>query len=368
MTKSLLFIPDISGFTNFVKSTEINHSRHIISELLEILIESNQIGLEISEIEGDAILFFKHGQIPSMQTIAAQAEKMFLDFHSHLIRYDYERICHCGACSTASSLSLKIIVHQGDIDFINIRDYKKLHGSEVIVAHRLLKNSINERQYLLISKAAFTVQEEQSALPAWIHWQNGSDNYEKVGKIDYHFSSMAALLKEVKYNPAKISSPKTSNTVREEVIIKRNIYEVFEILTNLDLRLSWNESVSKLEYKKKRVNRIGTKHICLIGSKRIDFETVFKDADKDKIVYGERLNNLPVIKDMVIYYLLEKTGKSTKLILEAHYETLPLIGFIILPFVKNIIQKNIRKTIYSFKHVCENQYADIAVESNDYPD
>ena len=52
--KGLLFIPDISGFTQFVNETEIDHSRLIIQELLEILINANEIGLEISEIEGDA--------------------------------------------------------------------------------------------------------------------------------------------------------------------------------------------------------------------------------------------------------------------------------------------------------------------------
>ena len=56
-TKGLIFIPDISGFTRFVNETEIEHSRLIIQELLETLISANSIGLEISEIEGDAILF-----------------------------------------------------------------------------------------------------------------------------------------------------------------------------------------------------------------------------------------------------------------------------------------------------------------------
>ena len=51
--KGLIFIPDINEFTNFVTNTEIEHSRQ---ELLEILIDSNSLGLEISEVEGDAIL------------------------------------------------------------------------------------------------------------------------------------------------------------------------------------------------------------------------------------------------------------------------------------------------------------------------
>jgi hypothetical protein len=62
--KGLLFIPDISGFTQFVNTMEIEHSRAIIQELLEILVNSNQIGLQISEIEGDAILFYKFGDPP----------------------------------------------------------------------------------------------------------------------------------------------------------------------------------------------------------------------------------------------------------------------------------------------------------------
>jgi len=65
--KGLLFIPDISGFTRFINETEIDHSRLIIQELLELLINANDVGLEISEIEGDAILFYKFGETPQLE-------------------------------------------------------------------------------------------------------------------------------------------------------------------------------------------------------------------------------------------------------------------------------------------------------------
>ncbi|MEP6596181.1 MAG: hypothetical protein ABJA71_09540 [Ginsengibacter sp.] len=48
--RGLLFIPDISGFTRFVNEVEIEHSRFIIQQLLEVLIKANDLGLEISEI------------------------------------------------------------------------------------------------------------------------------------------------------------------------------------------------------------------------------------------------------------------------------------------------------------------------------
>ena len=47
--QTLIFIPDISGFTEFVNNTAIEHSQHIISELMEIIIDSNKLNFSISE-------------------------------------------------------------------------------------------------------------------------------------------------------------------------------------------------------------------------------------------------------------------------------------------------------------------------------
>ena len=55
MAPSLLFIPDISGFTKFVNNTAAEHGRHIIAELLDLIIESNELSLTVSELEGDAV-------------------------------------------------------------------------------------------------------------------------------------------------------------------------------------------------------------------------------------------------------------------------------------------------------------------------
>ena len=73
---TLLFIPDISGFTQFVSETEISHSQHIIEEVLEAIIDANEIDLEISEIEGDAILFFRANQAPVGAELLAQVQLM----------------------------------------------------------------------------------------------------------------------------------------------------------------------------------------------------------------------------------------------------------------------------------------------------
>ena len=111
--KALLFIPDISGFTEFVQHTSIQHSRHIISEIMELLIDNNTTGLQLAEIEGDALFFYKIEQETNIEQIRGQIKRMYIAFHTYLKRFEYERICQCGACSSVYNLSLKFIVHYG---------------------------------------------------------------------------------------------------------------------------------------------------------------------------------------------------------------------------------------------------------------
>jgi len=188
MPKSLLFIPDISGFTKFVQTTEVEHSQHVISELLEVLINANTQDLELAEIEGDALFFYKEGEITSQERLLAQIETMFTAFYGHLKLLEKNRICPCNACATAHNLQLKIVAHAGDLKFIHVQGNRKPFGPQVIEAHRLLKNSIDSDNYAMISKELASDLE----LPIYYHskayrFKEGKDAYD--GKeIDYIYS------------------------------------------------------------------------------------------------------------------------------------------------------------------------------------
>jgi hypothetical protein len=54
---TLIFIPDISGLTTFIKGFEISHSTHIISELLESespYIKPQEVNEKIPKLDYDA--------------------------------------------------------------------------------------------------------------------------------------------------------------------------------------------------------------------------------------------------------------------------------------------------------------------------
>ncbi|HEX7868553.1 MAG TPA: DUF2652 domain-containing protein, partial [Chryseobacterium sp.] len=65
----IILIPDFSGFTEFVFNTKLYTGEYIVRQLLSILIDVNNQYFDISEIEGDAILFYKYDQKPSYQRV-----------------------------------------------------------------------------------------------------------------------------------------------------------------------------------------------------------------------------------------------------------------------------------------------------------
>lgn len=192
----LIFIPDISGFTQFVNSVELKHSQHIIGELLEIILDANQMGLNVSEVEGDAILFYKLGESPNLEETYRQVEKMFLSFHKHLELYESQRTCHCNAYISAIHLSLKIITHYGEFTEFRIKDFLKLIGKDVIIAHQLLKNDIPQHEYWLITNGLSGGKSPEEFTP-WIKWDSGTKQVHE-NEISFHFAQLDYLKKKIK--------------------------------------------------------------------------------------------------------------------------------------------------------------------------
>jgi class 3 adenylate cyclase len=62
-------------------------------------------------------------------------------------------ICPCEACESVERLRLKVILHAGPAVLHRIGRHPELAGADVILAHRLLKNSVDGDEYLLVTEA-----------------------------------------------------------------------------------------------------------------------------------------------------------------------------------------------------------------------
>lgn len=359
MPKTTLFIPDISGFTKFVNETEISHSRHIISELLEILIDSNKIKLEISEIEGDAILFYRLGEAPAFEDITKQSELMFSNFHEHLKRYEYDRVCSCGACSTAGELSLKFIVHEGDTEIIEIKNFKKLHGEDVILAHSLLKNNIDDDEYVLLSDNYSKPQEEKISANdiEWIKLNEATSNYKNIGDIKYSYFSLKPLLSKIQL-PKNIASTENTNPAFQEIMINAPMEFVHHIVTDINLRSEWQKNVKEIiPEKENAIERIGSKHRCITTRGSFDIEVASSSHKKNQIEFSEKTEKLGFIRNLVSKYIFSKSGDVTKVRMEVYYE-IPFILNLIFGFLLKIYsRKQIGLNLKSLKEYCEKKVA-----------
>jgi len=184
----LFFIPDIGGFTRFVTETEISHSQHTIRELLELLVDSNEIGLQVAEFEGDAVLFVRTTP-SSLEELLQQARTMLGNFHAYLREREKARVCQCGACARMHQLTLKFIAHSGPASIMDVKGHSKFIGKSVIVAHRLLKNSVPAPEYLLVTEELLDQLDRPSTLAR--SFESGSHRYADLGEVPYRHHALA---------------------------------------------------------------------------------------------------------------------------------------------------------------------------------
>lgn len=357
MAKSLLFIPDISGFTHFVQNTEIEHSQHVIAELLEVLINANTQHLQLAEIEGDALFFYKE-TIPSQEKLLAQVETMYTAFYSHLKILKKNRICTCNACATAPDLQLKIIAHAGEIQFIDVNGTHKPFGNSVIEAHRLLKNSIPSDNYVLFSDAlneSIGLSLEYKSM--LYHFQKGYDQYDSK-EISYYYTTIETSNLKIKpfeeprfktfSKPASLTFSKTYN-VSADVLL--------EHITNYKYRHYWVDGVDEFLYNENEVTRFGTEHVCVINGKHLDFVTVTKQGKPGQTVYGELTESPPPVDQLYQFYIITPISENEcKLEIEIFWKAKSIFKKLLISlFVKKAFIKNTNLVLVKLEEFLERK-------------
>lgn len=154
----VLIIADISGYTRFMLDHQkaLVHSQMVISELLNLLVQQAGPPLEVVELEGDAVFMYalKTDHAAARKKIGAQLLEFFAVFRRKTEELQAYSMCFCNACRNIAKLKLKIVVHSGEAVFSKIGQFNRLSGVDVITVHRLLKNSVAAREYLLATESA----------------------------------------------------------------------------------------------------------------------------------------------------------------------------------------------------------------------
>jgi Protein of unknown function (DUF2652) len=157
--RALLLIADIGGYTEYMSTHRMSlaHAEVNTARLLEAIIDAAG-EFDLIEIEGDAaFLSLRADGLDDDATAAAMTRvvaAMHVAFHRER-RYVASVLCPCDACEQAENLKLKFVAHVGEVATQTIRDRRKLVGIDVILVHRLLKNPVEDPEYILFSEELY---------------------------------------------------------------------------------------------------------------------------------------------------------------------------------------------------------------------
>ena len=160
--RAILLVADISGYTAYVRNhaRSASHARQITVRLLEAIVAASGPPLAVAELEGDAVFFYALGPDGDVGSLAErvkdQIPRLFRAFAAETRVLTSRPDCTCSACTGIGDLRLKQVVHTGEVAVERIAGFRKLFGLPVIVVHRMLKNALGLRQYLMLSETAFS--------------------------------------------------------------------------------------------------------------------------------------------------------------------------------------------------------------------
>ncbi|GAA4013495.1 hypothetical protein GCM10022408_28240 [Hymenobacter fastidiosus] len=335
MVPALLFIPDISGFTRFIQESGSPLAPQLIADLLEILIEANMLTMEVSEIQGDAILFYRLGPPPPVQELVLQCRRIFLDFQNYVRLVERDLDSELSAALRGYELTIKIIVHFGRVSVAQIRQFTKLMGRDVIVVHRLLKNNITGNEYILLSDGYLDTQTPADVARgfSWTRLLRGTCFYDHLGEICYRYaylSPLRLLLNGQQKGGQPQGSQRNALKVRRAVPVPAAY--ALRVISNFRLRPHWMPGVRDVLYDVTKAGRLGTSYKVQLNRGQIDFQAVQRFEDEDRIEYVEKISLFRLFPNALLFYFIEKiTDRSCLVTLEFRYgyvaSARPLVRF-----------------------------------------
>ena len=159
-----LLIADIAGYTRFMNLHRVSlaHAQDIVARLLEAVIDAAHPALKLAKIEGDAAFFYAPASRAGGDgaTLADRSNAIYRAFHAKAADLRANTLCPCDGCRQAGMLKLKLVGHVGDVAVQKVKQMTELAGVDVILVHRLLKNSVPLQEYLLMTRPLFERMKE----------------------------------------------------------------------------------------------------------------------------------------------------------------------------------------------------------------
>lgn len=258
-------IADISGYTGFLASVELDHAQDIVADLMETVVKGLRPPFRLAKFEGDAAFVYAEAEKVDGSLLQDAVEGAYFKFRRRLRDVRLASTCECRACAAMAGLDFKFVVHRGEMVKQKMGGRVELAGRDVILVHRLLKNTLSEkmggRAYALYSDAAIrSLGVDPLAQGLIAH----SETIDIIGEITLWARDLEAAWRRADAETHnEVTRGDALATLEFDIAAPRQ--KVWEYLTVADQWRKWWDADDIVEQPSQSRRGIGTRNHCKHG-------------------------------------------------------------------------------------------------------
>jgi uncharacterized protein YndB with AHSA1/START domain len=266
-----LVIADISGYTSYLAGVELDHAQDILADLMDTVVRAMRPAFRLAKLEGDAAFVYAVTDRVDGSVLQDTVEGCYFAFQRRQRDVRQATTCPCNACTLIPTLDLKLIAHHGLVAEQRMAGRVELMGRDVIVVHRLLKNSIEADlgigAYALYTEACVEAMGLDD--PAGAGLRPHRETYDAIGEVAVWVRDLAAAWRAEQDRVAVVVEPsETGWSVEADLPGPPSLAWTF--LTAPEHRLRWQAGITGFEEQTVQGRRgIGTVNHCRHGKDMI---------------------------------------------------------------------------------------------------
>jgi Protein of unknown function (DUF2652)/Polyketide cyclase / dehydrase and lipid transport len=267
-------IADISGYTSFLAAAELDHAQDIVADFMDTVVKGLRPPFRLAKFEGDAAFVYAMAEKVDGSLLQDAIEGAYFKFRRRLRDVRQASTCECRACRAMGDLDFKFVVHHGEMVKQKMSGRDELAGRDVILVHRLLKNSVNEklggRAYALYSDAAIRAMGVDAAAQGMIEHR---ETIDIIGEVNLWLRDLeAAWAQEDAQTRMGVTRRDAYAILEFDIAAPRQT--VWEYVTVPGQWQTWWNADAIIEHSGNGRRGIGTRNHCMHGKDAIIEETL----------------------------------------------------------------------------------------------
>ena len=260
-----LLLADITGYTRYLQATELEHAQDVLADLLETVANSLSPVFKLSKLEGDAAFAYASDSDVSPTIILDTVEAGYFAFRRRLRDIDKATSCECNACVMIPQLDLKYFVHHGEFVVRRIAGTEELTGTDVILAHRLMKGQAGSE----LGTAAYAVYtantfEMFGMNPEILGFTKFTEELADVGEIEVFVADLGTRWEfERERNRVYVTEAEADLSEKMTLPVPPEI--AWDYITDGPKREAWNSGIDSFEQQSQGRIQTGTVNHCMHG-------------------------------------------------------------------------------------------------------